>query len=179
MGHRVRYVLTAHTNASLADLARRHAAPGTWIKLAAGPADLRTALPAAWTMADTGHLMTTRFTAGPAAPPAPYTVRTAVCEHVVVASVLDAAGEVAASGRLAPVGHAGIIDQVETAPAHRRRGLGRTVMHALSHRAAELGLHHGILVATDQGRDLYRSLGWTVRTPIAAAYIPEADPAHP
>ncbi|MEU4560664.1 GNAT family N-acetyltransferase [Actinoplanes sp. NPDC023936] len=118
--------------------------------------------------------MTIPFTAGTATPPPSYTIRIAVLDDVVVASVVDATGEIAASGRLAQAGQAGVIDQVETAPAHRRRGLGRTVMRTLSHHATRLGMRGGVLVATDEGRDLYRSLGWTVRTPIAAAHIPEA-----
>ncbi|SCL14495.1 FR47-like protein [Micromonospora nigra] len=173
-GHRVRYVLAAYDDASLAELGRRRATPGTWIKAAADPADLRTALPAAWTMADTGHLMTIPFTAGTATPPASYTTRIAVLGDVIVAKVIDAAGEVAASGRLAPAGQVGVIDQVETAPAHRRRGLGSSVMRTLSHHAVRLGVHRGVLVATDEGRDLYRALGWTVRAPVAAAHVPEA-----
>ena len=175
-GHRVRYVLATFDDASLAELGRRRAAPGTWIKAAADPADLRRALPAAWTMADTGHLMTVAFTVGAATPPASYTTRISVLGDVIVASVIDATGEIAASGRLAPAGQVGVVDQVETVPAHRRRGLGSAVMRTLSHHAVGLGMHSGLLVATDEGRDLYRTLGWKVRTPLAAAYIPEAAP---
>ncbi|MEH1167275.1 GNAT family N-acetyltransferase [Micromonospora sp. CPCC 205539] len=175
-GHRVRYVLAAHDDdASLAELGRRQAAPGTWIKAAADPADLRKALPATWSMADTGHLMTVPFTASTATPPASYTTQIAVLGDVIIASVLDTAGEIAASGRLAPADQVGVIDQVETAPAHRRRGLGSAVMHTLSHHAVRLGMHTGVLVATDEGRDLYRTLGWKVRTPIAAAHVPEVS----
>jgi hypothetical protein len=46
-------------------------------------------------------------------------------------------------------------------------------MRILSNHATRIGLHSGVLVATDEGRDLYRTLGWTVRTPIAAAHIQE------
>jgi GNAT superfamily N-acetyltransferase len=172
-GHRVRYVLATYDDASLAELGRQ-ATPGTWIKAATDPADLRKALPVAWTMADAGHLMTIPFTTGTATSPASYTTRITVLGDVIVASVIDTVGEIAASGRLAPAGPVGVVDQVETAPAHRRRGLGSTVMRSLSHHAAGLGMHSGVLVATDEGRDLYRSLGWKVRTPIAAAHLPEA-----
>ena len=172
-GHRVRYVLTTD-DAALADIVDRHPAPGTWVKAVADPADLREALPPTWTMAETAHLMSTAFTAGAAAPPASYTAQVAVLDEVVVASVVDAAGELAASGRLAPAGQVGVVDQVQTAPAHRRRGLGSVVMTALGHHGLDLGLHTGVLVATDDGRDLYRTLGWQVRTPIAAAHLPEA-----
>ncbi len=91
----------------------------------------------------------------------------------LVATVIDGIGATAASGRLAPAGRFGIIDQVETSPAHRRRGLGTTVMHTLGDHAARHGLDTGLLVATDDGRHLYRSMGWTVRSEIAAAFVRE------
>ncbi|GAA2706666.1 GNAT family N-acetyltransferase [Actinoplanes palleronii] len=80
---------------------------------------------------------------------------------------------VAASGRLAAAETSGVVDQVETAAAHRPRGLGSAVLRALGNRAVGLGLTGGILVATDEGRALYRSLGWVDRSPIAVAYVPE------
>ncbi|MFC7245569.1 GNAT family N-acetyltransferase [Catellatospora aurea] len=89
-----------------------------------------------------------------------------------MATVVDRAGATAASGRLAPAGES-IIDQVETAPAHQRRGLGTTVMRTLSDHAARHGMTTGLLVATDDGRRLYQSLGWPVRSEVAAAFVPE------
>ncbi|MFC4039589.1 GNAT family N-acetyltransferase [Dactylosporangium siamense] len=160
----------------LADLGRQELVPGTWIKVVADQADLGSALPDTWAMADTGYLMTTSFTevASASAPSVPYTPRVSTVGDVAIATCTDdATGEIAASGRLAAAGHVGVIDQVATSPAHRRRGLGRAIMHSLSHHACERGMHTGVLVATDDGRELYRTLGWTVRSPIAAAYVPE------
>lgn len=175
-GHRLRYVLHTPDEQSLSQLGARQNAPGTWIKVAADPAYLRAALPPQWTMADTGFFMTTPLTDDADMPPTPYTIRTTITD-VVVAAVLDATGTPVASGRLAPAGVIGVIDQVETAPAHRRRGLGKIVMRLLGHHAVQLGMHTGALVATDDGRKLYSTLGWTVRTPIAAAHVPEPGPA--
>ncbi|MGX7670507.1 GNAT family N-acetyltransferase [Plantactinospora sp. DSM 117369] len=79
-------------------------------------------------------------------------------------------------GRLAPAGEFGIVDKVETEPAHRRRGLGSVLVRTLAARAAAGGLRTGILVATDDGRALYRTLGWVVRSDVPAAYRPEAHP---
>ncbi|MFC0629132.1 GNAT family N-acetyltransferase [Kribbella deserti] len=60
------------------------------------------------------------------------------------------------------------VDQVETEPARRRRGLGRLVMTTLEYAAAERGVRRAALVATEDGRALYHSLGWTVGSPITA-----------
>jgi GNAT superfamily N-acetyltransferase len=120
-----------------------------------------------------GYLMSAPLTACADVPPTPYEIQITTKGEVVVATVVDMAGATAASGRLAPAGNCAVIDQVETAPAHRRRGLGTTIMRALSNHAARAGLDTGILVATADGRGLYHALGWTVRSEIAAAYVRE------
>ncbi|MFC3990532.1 GNAT family N-acetyltransferase [Actinoplanes siamensis] len=167
-------MLRTPDDGTLADLGRREVVPGTWIKVAADPTDLKRALPDGWTMADTGYLMTASFTGVGGAPSVPYTSRVSTDGDVAVAVCTDPTGEIAASGRLAAAGNVGVIDQVETSPAHRRRGLGSAIMRSLGHHAREMGMRTGVLVATDDGRELYRTLGWTVRSPIAAAYVPES-----
>ncbi|WP_345625996.1 GNAT family N-acetyltransferase [Rugosimonospora acidiphila] len=172
--HRLRYVLHDPDEQTLAWLGRHQNAPGTWIKIAGNPNHLRAALPAEWRLADTGYLMTTTYrAASDATPPSPYTARLETSGDVVTAIILDPEGQVAASGRFTTADALGIVDQVETAPAHRRRGLGSVVMRALALHALRVGADTGVLVATDEGHRLYRALGWKVRTPIAAAYMPE------
>ncbi|MEU8422115.1 GNAT family N-acetyltransferase [Micromonospora sp. NPDC048835] len=173
-GHRVRHVLHTWDADRLEPIVRPGTPPGTWIKAIGHANDLRRALPDHWTMDSSGYLMSAQFSAGTDDPPPPYETRITTDGAVVVAAVVDASGTVAASGRLAPAGTCGVIDQVETAPAHRRRGLGTTVMRMLSDHATRNGLGSGILVATDDGRSLYRALGWTVRSEIAVAYVREA-----
>lgn len=68
-------------------------------------------------------------------------------------------GSWAARGQIALPGATAVADQIETSPAHRRRGLGRFVMRTLAHVAAEQGAETGILGATPEGRALYESLG--------------------
>ncbi|MEU4426501.1 GNAT family N-acetyltransferase [Actinoplanes sp. NPDC024001] len=172
--HRVRYVLSGHDEQILAELGSRAAAPGTWIKVAGDPDRLRAALPPAWVMADTAYLMSAPFTpAERGAPPAPYRVRVVSDGPVAIAEIRDGDDALAAWGRLAPAGEVGVIDQVETDAAHRRRGLGSAIMHTLAAHAADLGLHTGVLAATEQGRGLYESLGWSVFGQLAAAHVPE------
>jgi GNAT superfamily N-acetyltransferase len=90
---------------------------------------------------------------------------------VTVARLLTAAGEVAARGQFALAGWAAVVDQVETAAGHRRRGLGTTVMKTIAATAASMGARTGVLVATAEGRALYETLGWTLHTPMTAAVL--------
>jgi GNAT superfamily N-acetyltransferase len=176
-GHRRRYVLHGYDPSAVQRLIRRDNPPGTWIKVATDPARMHGDLPDGWTPSDTGHLMTTTYGSTDAivGPPSPYTISDEISGRVVTVVVVDPAGQVAASARLAVAGTVGVVDQVETAPEHRRRGLGSAVMRHLAGRAVHCGVRTGILVATDDGRHLYRTLGWTTATPIAVAYLPEPD----
>jgi ribosomal protein S18 acetylase RimI-like enzyme len=52
------------------------------------------------------------------------------------------------------VGASAVFDRIETDPAHRRRGLGRTLMTRLGGLAVQDGAETGTLVATPDGRAL-------------------------
>jgi GNAT superfamily N-acetyltransferase len=74
--------------------------------------------------------------------------------------LLAADGTVAARGMTAIVGRDAVMHDIQTDPAHRRRGLGSVVMGALRRRAVERGASRGLLMATAEGVHLYRKLGW-------------------
>ncbi|MGE0279696.1 MAG: GNAT family N-acetyltransferase [Rhizobiaceae bacterium] len=59
-----------------------------------------------------------------------------------------------------------VVDRVSTAPAFRRRGLARRVMMALAAHAARAGHRRALLISSDQGEPLYRSLGYQVVAPV-------------
>ncbi|MDH6548762.1 GNAT family N-acetyltransferase [Streptomyces sp. SAI-041] len=78
-------------------------------------------------------------------------------------------GSLAARGQTAPTGATAVFDQIETASAHRRRGLGSVVMRTLQATAAAAGAETGVLAGTPAGRALYESLGWHVEAPLTSA----------
>ena len=92
---------------------------------------------------------------------------------VTQARVITTDGDLAASGCAAETADAFIYDRIETAQDHRRKGLGVAVMIALGTARKSL-VSPQLLVATEDGRSLYASLGWTVLAPFAAATIPES-----
>jgi len=92
---------------------------------------------------------------------APYRLETELQAGVIDVRAL-AAGEPAASGRMTVIGTDAVADMISTEPAHRRRGLGRAVMGALVAEAVEQGATDGLLVASPDGLELYRALGWSV-----------------
>jgi ribosomal protein S18 acetylase RimI-like enzyme len=91
-------------------------------------------------------------------PPAGYVVE--VTGGPVISVRVLADGEVAASGLMAVVGRDAVAHRIETAEAHRRRGLGSVVMGALVGEAVKAGAETGLLFASVEGVHLYRRLGW-------------------
>lgn len=74
-------------------------------------------------------------------------------------------GEVVATGRLGMAGDWCVPDRIRTGERHRRKGLGRIVMHALLNRAHAAGARHAVLDASADGRALYTAMGWTLMSP--------------
>jgi GNAT superfamily N-acetyltransferase len=79
---------------------------------------------------------------------------------VLQVRVLALNGEQAASGLMAVVGEDAVAHRIETADAHRRRGLGSVVMGTLAREAVRDGARTGLLFSSTEGVHLYRRLGW-------------------
>lgn len=170
-GHVSRHILPAPNPGDLRLLAETISTPGTWLKLCAPAEAVVPWLTPAWSIDEPEFMMTGPLSRGLATAPDGYTLAVTTRSDVTVARLLTAAGEIAARGQIAVTGRTAVVDQVETAPEHRRRGLGRVVMTALADLAASRGARTGILVATPAGQALYRTIGWTTRTPMTAAVL--------
>ena len=83
---------------------------------------------------------------------------------VVVGDAAVAEGQVVVEQGLA------VFVGIKVNPAHRRRGLGRVVMGALTAMARDLDAQRGALVATQEGQILYRALGWRDYAPYVSAF---------
>jgi GNAT superfamily N-acetyltransferase len=156
----IRQVFHTYTPDSLAEAAERLSRPGRQLMIA-GPTDLlRRAVPSTWTMDDAGHLMTVRFAPTRFDVPDGYRLTIETEGALTVARAFYDTGDLAASARLGRTDAFGVFDKVVTSPAHQRRGLGSTLMRALSNHALGLGMTEGLLVGSDEGRALYEHLGW-------------------
>ena len=146
-------------------------APGYVLKACVTGDELRVMLPDRWQLQASSHLMIA--TGWPEMPPlaSGYTVETVRNGAVVEVGIAAADGDVAARGYGGETKNAFVYDRIETTPAHRRRGLGRSLMVAL-HDARLDPTTAELLVATDDGRALYETLGWRTICPYATAMIP-------
>ncbi|MEU5218910.1 GNAT family N-acetyltransferase [Streptomyces sp. NPDC020807] len=171
--HVLRHVLPAPDAATVGALCARLTEPYSWLKVVAEPEEVAgwiggTAAGEAWTVPDDpGFLMVKPLDPGVRpAPPEGYARTVEVRDGVVRVRILAADGSLAARGQIAATGATAVADQIETDPAHRRRGLGANVMLTLEAAAAQAGAATGVLAATTDGRALYASLGWRYRGPL-------------
>jgi len=171
---RIRHVLHTFDSDRLGRIATEQTAPGSQIRIAGPTSVLHEAVPPEWVMDAAGHLMTVPFAPRPAEAPEDYRIEVTDEGDLTVARALHRGGE-AASARLGRSGEFGVFDQVNTDPAHRRRGLGTAIMEALSNRALDLGMTTGLLVGSDEGRALYEALGWTYRSDFPGASRKETE----
>ncbi|MFC8519738.1 GNAT family N-acetyltransferase [Streptomyces sp. NPDC057257] len=173
-GHVVRHVLTTADDAAIRKITEDTTAPGVWLKAPASPEALEPWLGLGWSLAGgPGFLMSVPLSAACSdAPPKTadgYRLRSWIRAGVTHVLVRTTDGAFAARGQIAVVGPTAVVDQVETDPAHQRRGLGRLVMHTLAIAAVGQGATEGVLVATSEGRALYETEGWHVLAPLTGA----------
>jgi len=158
------------------ELGRSIDAPHVFIKMCGPARQLLALLPPRWRARPPGYLMAgdgLRATAPIV--PAGYRLEltrfdVGAGQATAAARIFAADGTLAARGLAAERGGVFVCDRIATDPAHRRRGLGAAIMAALCRTRQSAG-SRPVLVASEAGRALYSTLGWTVLSPYATAII--------
>jgi GNAT superfamily N-acetyltransferase len=84
-------------------------------------------------------------------------------------------GQLASTGRVVLVDDLAVYDRISTEPQHKRMGLASLLMKELEKIALANNIHNNFLVATEEGRSLYQSLGWKVYSLYTSVVIPDND----
>ena len=159
----------------LRDIARDISLPRHYLKLCGSNEELRGALPDRWEIQPENYFMKAAAATGEAsALPDGYRMEVHQAGPVTRVHIIAPDGDLAANGSAAETVDAFVYDRIETAPSHRRKGLGIAVMSVLG-TAKKSSASPELLVATENGRSLYVRLGWTVIAPFATATIPDMD----
>ncbi len=163
---KARFVFPAASNA----VTRRAAAireAHVFLKVVAPPDVLRALLPESWHLQSPRFMMThgrLGLTGGGLAPG----YRQEDDGRTARILLRDA---VVASGQVVMVEGRAIFDSIKVDADHRRRGLGRALVAALTAMARDAEVVRGVLVATQDGRALYETLGWRVHAPYTSASL--------
>ncbi|WEF30894.1 GNAT family N-acetyltransferase [Pseudoduganella chitinolytica] len=144
--------------------------PQVFLKLCGSGAELLALLPPRWRLDEPRYVMVAGDWPAAVALAPGYTLRLTRAGAVTTVRIMSADGAVAATGHAAEWAGVFVYDRIETAPAHRRRGLGAGVMHALRQARLDRAAVE-ILVATKAGQALYRSLGWDTISDYSTAFV--------
>ncbi|QAY76202.1 GNAT family N-acetyltransferase [Sphingosinicella sp. BN140058] len=167
----VRWVFPAPAP-GLVQLGNEIVEPLHFLKCCCAAERLRALLPARWHVDGQSWFMQGGGPHDQRPLPAGYSLETVRDGAVIAVRVMSDGANVAASGFAAETADAFIYDRIQTAPDHRRRGLGQAVMAALQ-RAKSSRDAPELLVASSDGRALYTRLGWRILSPYSTASIRE------
>jgi len=158
------------TGPGLEELARSIKEPRYFLKLCGAADELQAALPVGWVLHSPSYFMQAsgepirrHLTEG-------YRIEAEHVGMVSEARVYSKAGALAASGYAVETREVFIYDRIVTDPQHRRKGLGHAIMTTL-HAAKQHPSNPELLVATEDGRALYSTLGWEPISPYSTASI--------
>lgn len=165
-----RYVF-ARPEHSIRALAQSIIAPNIFIKMCGTGEQLMALVPSHWQLRPTSYLMTTdRLHHNMPPLPIGYRLELSTEQSVTMARVLAEDDSLAASGYAAEHDGYFVYDRIGTEAAHRRLGLGRAIMMALAS-TRQSSDSQQVLVATEEGRALYSTLGWIMHSPYSTAFI--------
>ena len=89
-----------------------------------------------------------------------------------VVKIVTENGEFASIGRVVIVDDLAIYDRIFTESNHQRKGLATKVMMELEQIALSKGVFKNFLVATEEGRPFYQTLGWELYSLYTSIVIP-------
>jgi predicted GNAT family N-acyltransferase len=149
--------------------------PHILVKATVDVSTLRAAIPSHWEIGPQRYLMHAKRAMSPRneqLTTLAYCLRHDHTENVASVAVEDPHGQLMACGRMSIWKGCAVFDQIETQENCRRNGLGSIVMLALDEIATHANVHERLLVATEDGRKLYSSLGWEVLADYSTAFLP-------
>lgn len=165
----VRRWVFAGITSELVDLAASIHSPRHFLKVCASVEELAAVLQAGWHLGPPSFFMRGHCQHPERPLPAGYAIHTERGGAVSYVWVAAPGGEVAASGYSAETDEAFVYDRINAAPKHGRKGLGRAVMCRLQY--CKLHDVPELLVATEQVRALYETLGWKTVAPYSSASL--------
>ncbi|WP_343636268.1 GNAT family N-acetyltransferase [Fluviicola sp.] len=148
--------------------------PWVFLKVCASPEELKSKVPGRWILQPQGYMMyrdAPMFIQNKDLPKG-YRTEFDTYNSTIVLRIISPDGEPASSGRLILVDDLAVYDRIMTEKNHQRKGLAAFLMRELERIALSENISKNFLVATEQGRGLYESLGWKVCSLYTSVVIP-------
>lgn len=169
-----RYVFP-QLNEDLIELSKHIDQPCIFIKVCASPDELKNSISKKWIIQPQGYMMScfrqmdirNRNLDGK------YRLELEQYNSTYLVRIVTIDGQLASTGRVVLVDDLAIYDRISTEPHHKRMGLASFLMKELEKIALANDIYNNFLVATEEGRLFYQSLGWEIYSLYTSAVIPK------
>lgn len=138
--------------------------PNVFLKVCASPDVIKDILSKRWTIQPQGYMMTCfhKMNIPNTSLQHKYKLEFEKYNSTSVVRIITADGELASTGRVVLVDDLAIYDRISTEANHQRNGLATFLMKELEKIALKNGVCNNFLVATEEGKLFYQTLGWEV-----------------
>jgi hypothetical protein len=170
---KTRYVFT-EVNDDFIQLAESIDEPWIYLKVCASPEELKKRLPEKWVIQPSGYMMSCFQ---PMNIPNnklhdDYRLEFEQYNSTFMVRIVTRNGKPASIGRVIFVDDLAVYDRILTENNHKRKGLASFLMKELEKIALSKGISKNFLVATEEGKSLYESLGWELYSAYTSIVIP-------
>lgn len=173
---KIRYVFP-ELNDDFFQLSKAIEEPWIFLKVCVSPDELGYNLPQRWEIQPQGYMMPCFHLMNdlPLGLPINYKFELSNYNSTIVARVKSLTDELASEGRLIMVDDLAVYDRIFTNQNHRRKGLAAFLIKELEKIALTKGIFKNFLVATEEGKMLYESLGWEVNSFYTSVVITDLE----
>lgn len=156
-----RYVFS-ELNEDFIELSQQIEEPWVYLKVCNSPDEIKKVVPEKWKIQPPGYMMScfgsmktydSHLCAG-------YKIEYEEYNSTTAIKIMTQGGELASIGRIVLVDDLAVYDRIVTEEVHQRKGLATFLMWELEKIALSKGVYHNFLVATEEGKALYESIGW-------------------
>lgn len=165
--------LFAEPNDDYVQLSNTIEEPWVFLKVCASPEEVKKKISAKWVIQPPGYMMScdSPMSIPDIHLPEGYELSYDSDDETALFRIFTKSGELASSGRVIIVNDLAVYDRIITEDDHKRKGLATLLLRELEQIALSRNVSKNFLVATEQGRLLYQSLGWQVCSPYTSAVI--------
>lgn len=176
VGHenqKTRYVF-AELNNDFIQLSKDIDEPWVFLKVCSPPSEVKCHISKKWIIQPQGYMMSCfhPMTIPNACLHKDYKLEITNYNSTSLIRIVTQKGEVAATGRLILIDDLAVYDRILTDDNHKRKGLATFLMKELEKKALSKGISKNFLVATEEGKYLYESLGWKLYSLYTSIVIP-------
>lgn len=170
---KARYVFPA-LNEDFIQLAESTDEHSVYLKVCASPDELKKVISGKWTIQPQGYMMSCfhRMKFRDRKLPSGYRLCFDHYNSTHVIRITTQNNETAATGRVVMVDDLAVYDRILTDLPHQRKGLATILMKELESIAHSHRVFKNLLVATEEGKSLYNSIGWEIYSLYTSLVIP-------